>query len=123
MQKQKLADPIIDSQCKVTMFATTMYDKVKHTVATRKSYIQYYDHDEQRWKCLFSSTAPEHRTWSEFMVDQMKDPHGNLDKFKEIARMFKLGQLKVPQDWCERGVVFGGESADSRSMDSAMDED
>ena len=57
------------------------------------------------------------------MVDQVKNPFANLDKLKEVGEMTKLGQLKIPDDWRERGIVFVGESADLRSCSDALDED
>ena len=121
--KPALAVSASDPWCKVTTFSTKQYDKVKHTVASRKSYIQYFDHDENRWVCLFSTTHDEHRKWSTFMVDQVQSPDANIDKLKEVGKMIKLGQLKIPEDWRERGICFGGESADSRSCSTADDED
>ena len=106
-----------DNGCSVAYFQTPTWDKVKHTVATRKSYLQYYDHDMVKWVCLFSCTHPQHKLYSDFMADQVAAPGAHLDRLKDIGKMLKNGEIKVDSEWRDRGIIFGGESGDSRRSD------
>ena len=74
---------------------------------------------------LFSSTHPQHKMYSEFMKDQALAPGAHIDRFKDIGEMLKNGEIKIDSEWRDRGIIFGGESGDSRRSDvsDVADED
>ena len=108
--------------CRVYHFSTLAWGEVKQTVATKKSYIQYYDTEEKKWKCIFSSSHPLNERFSEFLVEQMKAPIMTTEKIKELGTMLKNGEIKLEENWRDGGIMFGGESADSSMYGSATDE-
>ena len=116
-QKQPARGGKADNGCNVVYFSTPTWDRVKHTTASRKSYLQYYDHDDQKWHCLYSSTNVEHKRYAEFIADQLLAPQIHIEHIKDLAKLLRTGEIKLMEDWRERGIVFGGESADSRRSD------
>ena len=103
--------------CRVQKFSTRAWGLVKQTVASKKSYIQYYDHDAGgKWKCVFSTTNPQHEKFTDFISDQMMAECSTPAKIKDLGHELKTGGIKLPANWRDEGILFGGESVDSMSL-------
>ena len=128
LSQEKHAKPVAEAEppaqaCRVNYFDAVAWGQVKQTVATKKSYIQYWDTEEEKWKCVFSSSHSLNERFSEFLCEQMKEPFMNMEKVKELGTMLKTGEIKLSDNWRDGGIQFGGESADSSMHGSATDID